>query len=337
MKLVSFGEIMLRLTPPGYTRLRAARSLTMFYGGAEANVAAMFAACGGQAAFVTVLPDGPLGDGAAAALRAAGVDTSGIRRRPGRLGVYYLERGAAQRPSDVVYDRAGSAVAVAPGDLYDWDALLAGADWFFFTGITAALGEGCRAALSAAIAAARRQGVRIACDVNYRQKLWTAEEAGAVMRPLVKGIDLLVVNEEHATRVLGIPSGNVGEDFAARRQNAARMAADLSGRYGIPAVAMTLRSTISAEETMTGAVLRDGSGVYDSPDYRMKAVDRVGSGDAYSGGLLYALCRGDGAARANAFGAAACALKHSMEGDIFCGTAAEVDRLSDGGGSRIQR
>ena len=337
MKLVSFGEIMLRLTPPGYARLRAARSLDMTYGGAEANVAAAFASFGGQAAFVTVLPDGPLGDGASAALAACGVDTSGIRRRPGRLGVYYLERGACQRPSDVVYDRAGSAVSAAPAGIYDWDALLRGADWFFFTGITAALGDGCRAALPDAVAAARRQGVRIACDVNYRQKLWTAEEAGAVMRPLVAGIDLLIVNEEHATRVLGIPSGDVGEDFAARRQNAARMAADLSARYEIPAVAMTLRSTLSAEETMTGAVLRDRDGVYNSPDYRMKAVDRVGSGDAYSGGLLYALCRGDGAARANAFGAAACALKHSMEGDIFCGTAAEVDRLCGGGESRIQR
>ncbi len=345
MKLVAFGEIMLRLMPPGYARIEQMTSLDARFGGAEANVAVTYARMGGEAAYITTLPDNPLGAAAIRALRAEGVDTGAINRGGPRIGTYYVERGAAQRPSVVVYDRAGSSVSLADPASYDWDSLLAGADWFFFAGITPALSPACCQACRDAIAAAHRLGVRVACDVNYRAKLWSYEEAGRVMRELCQGVDYLIVNEEHAEKVLGIPSAldpackgkPVEIELPARRAAAEIMAKQLMATFGLTAVAMTLRTTLSAEETMTGAVYYDGKEAYHSPDYRMRAVDRVGSGDAYTGGLLYALSRGDAPEKANRFAAASCALKHSVEGDFNMLTAAEIDRLCEQQNSRIER
>lgn len=345
MKLLAFGEIMLRLTPPGYTRLTQMESLEARFGGAEANVAVAYSHFGGEGVFVTTLPDNAVGDAAIRALRAEGVDTRAILRGGPRIGTYYMERGAAQRPSVVIYDRAGSSVSLADPAAYRWDELLAGADWFFFTGITPALSEGCRRACADAVAAAHRLGVRVACDVNYRAKLWSYEEAGRVMRPLCRAVDCLIVNEEHAEKVLGIPaaprpdgmSGGIEEELAARRASCEKMAAQLQKEYGPAAVAMTLRTTLSAEETMTGAVYCTGGQVYHSPDYRMRAVDRVGSGDAYTAGLLYALSAGEEAGKANDFAAASCAWKHSVEGDLQLASRAEIERLAHNQSSRIER
>lgn len=345
MKLVAFGEIMLRLMPPGYTRLAQMDTLEARFGGAEANVTVAFSHFGGEGVFVTTLPQNALGDAAIRALRAEGVDTRAILRGGPRIGTYYIERGAAQRPSMVVYDRAGSSVSLADPATYAWDELLAGADWFFFTGITPALGEPCRRACADAIAAAHRLGVRVACDVNYRAKLWSYEEAGRVMRPLCREVDVLIVNEEHAEKVLGIPAvplphradcGIEGE-LAARRAACEKTAARLQEEYGLAAVAMTLRTTLSAEETMTGAVYYTGGQAYHSPNYRMRAVDRVGSGDAYTAGLLYALSLGEAPGKANDFAAASCAWKHSVEGDFQSASRAEIERLSQSLSSRIER
>ena len=345
MKLVSFGEIMLRLTPPGSARILQTSSFNATFGGAEANVAAAYALLGGEATYVTALPDNALGHAARNSLRAVGVDTSFIRFEGPRLGTYYLECGAALRPSQVIYDRAGSSVATVPAAGYRWEEALAGADWFFFTGITAALGETVREALADALAACRRLGVRVACDLNYRAKLWSYADAAATMTALVQGLDLLIVNEEHAEKVLGIPSCVAPEylgkgyetELIGRRQNAARMAKELRTRFEIGAVAMTLRTTLTSDDTVTGALYTDGQTTVESPDYVSHAVDRVGSGDAYSAGLLFALSRGDAADAANRFGAATCALAHTIPGDFTYLTAAEVENLVRHGGSRIQR
>lgn len=345
MKLVSFGEIMLRLTPPGSARILQTASFDATFGGAEANVAAAYALFGGDAAYVTTLPNNSLGHAARNCLRSVGVDCAHIRFDGPRLGVYYLECGAALRPSSVIYDRAGSSVALAAADAYDWERALAGADWFFFTGITPALGANVADALRAALAACRRLGIRVACDLNYRGKLWSYEQAAATMCELVQDLDLLIVNEEHAEKVLGIPSCVAPEylgkgyetELVGRRENAARMAACLRERYGVRAVAVTLRTTLSSDDTVTGALYTDGEVTVNSPDYVSHAVDRVGSGDAYSAGLLFALSRGDSPDAANRFAAAACALAHTIPGDIAYLTANEVENLVKNGGSRIQR
>lgn len=345
MKLVAFGELMLRLSPPDGRRLVQTTSFDACFGGAEANVATLYALLGGEATYVTALPDNPLGHAAQNALRAQGVDCRHTVFSGPRIGVYYLEKGSSLRSSQVVYDRAGSSFSLAEPSAYDWDTLLSGADWFFFTGITAALGGRVRKALSDALAACRRLGVCVACDLNYRAKLWSVEEAAAVIRPLVRGLDLLIANEEHAARVLGISSrvapeflgGGWERELVGRRENAVRMAAALRSEYAISAVAMTLRTTLSAEETVTGAYYTDGTAAAHSADHKLRALDRVGSGDAYAGGLLYGLSEGMTAEEANRFSAAASALAHTVAGDLPCLTREEILHLANGGGSRIQR
>ena len=345
MKLVSFGEIMMRLTPPGYNRLRQTSSYAVCYGGAESNVACSYACLGGNAFYVTTLPANELGDAVLQMLRGIGVDVSHIRRGGPRLGVYYLERGTGVRSSQVVYDRAGSSFATAEADTYDWDSALEGADWFFFTGITPALGPQVLRALENALETARRLGVRVACDLNYRSKLWSEAEAGRVMRSLVQSVDLLIANEEHAERILGVPSsvdpGFLGRGYeaeiAGRRENCTRMARFMCEHYPLQSVALTLRTTLSAEETVTGAVYYDGTCAVHSRDYRLYAADRVGAGDAYAAGLLYSLSRGDSSSQANDFAAAACALAHTIPGDVSYVTSEEVERLVRDGSSRIRR
>lgn len=345
MKLVCYGEMMLRLMPPGYTRVEQAAGFDVTCAGAEGNVAVDYARFGGTAAFVTALPDAAPGRIVVNAMRAQGVDMGGVLYTGPRVGVFYVERGAAQRPSTVVYDRAGSSFATAEPSAYDWDALLAGADWFFFTGITPALGEKPRAALRAAVAAAKRLGVRVACDLNFRRKLWSVETAAPVMRELVRSVDLLIANEEHAALLLGVHEEpvprvaptNLSEDLYSRRQICDCTARKISAIYGTPCVAMTLRTTLSSEETMTAAVFFDGRETHNSPDYRMVAVDRVGSGDAYAAGLLYGLSAGMSPADANRFGAAACALKHSINGDFCVATRAEVEAMMHPGDGRLIR
>lgn len=333
-KIVCFGEIMLRLSPEGYYRLLQADRLHVVYGGCESNVAAALANFGVSAAYVTKLPTHEMGQAAVNALRAYGVDTTGIVRGGSRIGVYYLERGASQRPSKVVYDRADSAIATADPSEFDWDTLLAGAEWFYFSGITPALSATALQCCRDALAAAKRLGVKVGCDLNYRSKLWSTEEAGAVMRELLPSIDLFIANEEHAGSLLGIHAADEITEDGRRSADVGRQIAE---KYDCQMVAITMRRTLSASDNRFGAVLWQDAPYY-SRMYTMHLVDRVGGGDAFAAGLLYALMEGQAPSRALEFAVAASCLKHSIEGDVLLATPAEVTALAEGDGTgRTQR
>jgi 2-dehydro-3-deoxygluconokinase len=339
-RFLSFGEIMMRLAAPDHLRLGQAPSLEVTYAGGEANVAVSLAAFGHQAAFVSVLPDNPLGEAAAAWLRFHGVDTSPlVRTRGGRLGIYFLETGASQRPSRVLYDRAGSAIALAPPGSYDWPKLLAGRDAFHTTGITPALSEACAAATTAAVQAARSLGLFVSFDLNYRSKLWPRERARQVVGPLLQHVDLLIGNEEDAKDVLGIVAQRT--DVAAGRIDAAayeQVARQIHQQYGPRMVAITLRESESASVNhWSGCLLAEGQ-FYLSRRYTIHVVDRVGAGDAFAGGLLAALFDKLPLQEALEFAVAASCLKHSIPGDFNRVTKEEVQKLAAGEGSgRVQR
>lgn len=333
-KIVCFGEIMLRLSPEGCYRLLQADRFNVVYGGCEANVAAALANLGVPVAYVTKLPAHEMGQAAVNAMRAFGVDTTGIVRGGDRIGVYYLERGASQRPSKVVYDRAGSSIATAEPGEFDWDRLLAGTEWFYFSGITPAISETARQCCRDALAAARRLGVKVGCDLNYRSKLWTTEEAGNVMRELLPSIDLFIANEEHAGSLLGI---HAAEEIIEDGRRCADVGRQIAEKYGCETVAITLRRTLSASDNRFGAVLWQDAPYY-SRIYTMHLVDRVGGGDAFAAGLLYARMNGQTPSRTLEFAVAAGCLKHSIEGDILLATPEEVAALAEGDGTgRTQR
>lgn len=330
---------MLRLNPEGYQRFVQAERLEATYAGGEANVAVSLANYGLNAAFVTKLPDHELGQAAVNALRRYGVDTGGIVRGGGRLGIYFVEKGASQRPSKVIYDRAGSAVSLAAVDDFDWARVFRGADWFHFTGITPALGGNLPAICMAACQEAKRQGATVSCDLNYRNKLWSREEAGRVMAGLMPYVDICVANEEDAKDVFGIAAaGTKLEEGMIREEGYTSVAEQLTARFGFQKVAITLRGSISASENDWAGMLYSGGQAYFSPKYRMRIVDRVGGGDSFSGGLIYALLSGyDNQAAVN-FAAAASCLKHSIEHDFNLVSTDEVALLAGGNGSgRVQR
>lgn len=339
-RVVTFGEIMLRLATPAHERFAQANSFDVTYAGGEANVAVSLAAFGHEAAYVTVLPESPLADAALGSLRHNGVDTSLVLRSDtGRLGVYFLETGAAQRASQVLYDRAGSSIALAPAAGYDWPLLLANCDAFHTTGITPALSEQSALATHTALATARQNGLTTSFDLNYRAKLWGRDQARATVEPLLANVDLLVGNEEDAANVLGIK---------ARRSNVAAgkldvqayddVARQISDRYGIGRVAITLRESESASVNHWSACFLDGNEFHLSRRYTIQVVDRVGAGDAFCGGLLAALLSGMQAADALEFAVAASCLKHSIPGDFNRVTIDEVLRLVGGDASgRVQR
>lgn len=342
MTIVTFGELMLRLSTPGFQRFTQAAAFDVTYGGGEANVAASLAQWGAQARFVTRLPRHEIGEAALQHLRRYGVDTRFVLRGGDRLGIYFLETGASQRASKVVYDRVGSAVSELEPGMVDWDAAFSGADHFHFTGITPALGPGPRAALEEALQAARRHGVRVSVDLNYRAKLWTVEEARAVMRPLMAYVDVCIANEEDADKSLGLEAEDA--DVAGGRLSEAgylRLAERLRAAHGFETVAITLRESHSATHNGWSAVAYGPgmdaprrSRIYDIP----YIVDRVGGGDAFAAGFLYGLLRGDGPAAAAEFGVAASCLKHTIPGDFNHAAVAEVERLAQGGGAgRVER
>lgn len=334
-KIVCFGEIMLRLSPEGYYRLLQADRLNVVYGGCESNVACALSGLGLPTAYVTKLPTHEIGQAAVNTLRGFGVDTAGIVRGGSRIGVYYLERGASQRPSKVVYDRAGSAIAAAEPSEFDWDDLLADADWFYFSGITAALSATALQCCRDALAAAKRLGVKVGCDLNYRSKLWTTAEAGAVMRELLHSIDLFIANEEHAGSLFGIYASDEITDDMRRCADVGRQIAE---QYGCETVAITLRRTLSASDNRFGAVLWENGAPSYSRIYTMHLVDRVGGGDAFAAGLLYAKQTGMPTAKALEFAVAASCLKHSIEGDVLVATPDEIAALAEGDGTgRTQR
>jgi 2-dehydro-3-deoxygluconokinase len=338
-RVVTFGEIMLRLAPEGYRRFTQARRFGASYGGGEANVAVSLANFGLDAAFVTKLPAHEIGQAAVNSLRQFGVDTSRILRGGGRIGVYYLEKGASQRSSKVIYDRAGSAIAAArPGD-FDWERILDGARWFHFTGITPALGEGPAELCFEACRTARAKGITVSCDLNYRKKLWTREKAGEVMARLAPLVDVCIANEEDAAEVFGIKAENTDVDSGRINREGYREAARvLADRFGFKLTAVTLRESLSADDNLWAAMLYDGSDCFFSRTYKVHIVDRVGGGDSFGAGLIYGVIKNLGPRETVEFAAAASCLKHSIEGDFNQVSVDEVNKLiREGGSGRISR
>ncbi len=343
MSVVTFGEVMLRLAPPGFGRIGQARSFEALYAGGEANVAASLANFGEATEFVTRVPANDLGDACLAYLRSFGVGTQYIVRGGDRLGIYFLETGAAQRGSKVVYDRAGSGFATIKPGMVDWAAVFAGADWFHWTGITPAVSQGAAEACREAIQAARELGITVSCDMNYRAKLWKwGKSAGEVMADLTALCDVAIGNEEDADKVFGIraPETDVtGGKVAADKYRA--VCAELARRFpNLKTIAITLRGSLSASHNTWSGVLWQGGSFHVAPTYDiLPIVDRVGGGDAFMGGLIYGLRKFAGdPARALRFAVAASCLKHSIPGDFNAVTIAEVEQLMAGDASgRVAR
>ena len=343
-KVVTFGEIMLRLATPEHLRFRQARSFNATFGGGEANVAVSLANYGIDVDYVTRLPQNDLGAACAAELRSFGVGTSNIVYGGERLGIYYLETGAVARPSKVVYDRAHSSAATGERGMIDWEQVLAGADWFHWTGITPAISASAAEVCLDACRAANRLGVKVSCDLNYRKNLWKyGKTAAEVMPALVECCDVILGNEEDAEKVFGIkPEGfdaasTQGEvDAAAFRS----VCTQLMARFPrAKKVVITLRGSINADHNTWGGVLFGGETLYRSPRYDITdIVDRVGGGDSFMGGLIYGLLTYDDDQRALNFAAAASALKHTIYGDFNMVSVAEVENLMKGDGSgRVAR
>lgn len=340
-RIVTFGEIMMRLNPEGYLRFVQANKWEVTYAGAEASVAVSLANYGMDAAFVTKLPAHEIGQCAVNELRRYGVDTSEIVRGGDRLGVYYCEKGASQRPSKVIYDRAHSAIAEASPEDFDWTKIFHCASWFHWTGITPALGGHLPAITLEACRAAREQGVTISCDLNYRKKLWTREQAGETMAKLVPFVDVCIANEEDAKDVFGIEAeGTDIEGGKLNHDGYISVARQLAERFGCKKVAFTLRTSLSASDNDWAGMLYDATWdkAFFSPSYHMHIVDRVGGGDSFGGGLIYALMNGYDDQAAIDFAVAASCLKHSIEHDFNLMNVAEVTSLANGNASgRVQR
>ncbi|MGN0979692.1 MAG: PfkB family carbohydrate kinase [Candidatus Avoscillospira sp.] len=338
-RIITFGEIMMRLNPEGYNRFVQADRFEVSYAGGEANVAVSLAQYGMDAAFVSKVPSHEIGQCAVNALRRYGVDTGSMVRGGNRLGVYYVEKGASQRPSKVIYDRAGSSIALAQKEDFDWDAIFEGADWFHWTGITPALGGELPEICLEACKAAKAKGVKVSCDLNYRKKLWTREKANQVMSTLMPYVDVCIANEEDAKDVFGIEAENTDID-AGKLDHAGyvTVAEQISRRFGCEAVAITLRSSISASDNEWAAMLYTGGTPYFSSTYHIHIVDRVGGGDSFGAGLIYALLAGKRPQDAIQYAVAASCLKHSIEHDFNLVQVEEVEALAAGSGSgRVQR
>ena len=340
-KVVTFGEIMMRLQTPGYQRFVQAGSLEMIFGGGEANVAVSLANYGFAPYFVTKLPKNPLGDACIASLRKYGVDTSYIARGGERLGIYFVEKGASQRASNVVYDRSHSSIAGAQAEDFQWDAIFDGAAWFHFTGITPALSDGCAQLTLDACRAAKAHGVSVSCDSIFRKQIRTSEKAGQVLGQLMEYVDVLIANEEDAEKVFGIKAANTDITGGELSDEGYKdVAKQLVARFGFKKVAITLRESISASVNNWAAMLYDSEldAFYKSKKYNMTIVDRVGGGDSFGGGLIYALLSAYENQECIEFATAASCLKHSIEGDFNLVSADEVKNLMKGDGSgRVQR
>jgi len=323
-KVVCFGEIMLRLSTPGHLRFVQARSFDATYGGSEANVAVSLAGFGLDAYFVSKIPDNPLGQAAVNHLRGHGVRTDFIVRGGDRLGLYFLETGAAQRPSRVIYDRAGSAIAEASPEDFDWARIMEGSDWFHFSGITPAISRSAVALTLGAAKAARAAGCTVSCDINYREKLWSTTTANEVLSELMQYVDVYIGNEEHAATIFGIRPRDTGE---AGYRDVARQLMD---RFGLRYVAVTRRESRSASDNAWSGMLYDGRDLYVSRKYDIHIVDRVGGGDAFAAGLIYSLLSGKDAQTALEFAVAASCLKHTIPGDCNIVSLDEVESLVEG-------
>ena len=338
-RVITFGEIMLRLNPQGNYRFSQARLFEASYAGGEANVAVSLANYGMDAAFVTKVPAHEIGQNAVNALRCYGVDTKHMVRGGKRLGTYYVEKGASQSASKVIYDREYSAIALASREDFNWDEIFEGADWFHWTGITPALGGELPQICIEACKAAKERGITISCDLNYRKKLWTQQQANEVMSQLMQYVDVCIANEEDAKDVFGIAAE--GTDIDAGKLNHdgyISVAQQICQRFGCKKVAITLRGSISASDNDWAAMLYSNGQAYFSPTYRIHIVDRVGGGDSFGGGLIYSLLVGKEPQAAINFAVAASCLKHTIENDFNLVSVSEVEALAGGNASgRVQR
>ena len=338
-RIITFGEIMMRLNPEGYVRFVQADKFEASYAGGEANVAVSLANFGMDAAFVSKVPAHEIGQCAVNELRRYGVDTDLMVRGGDRLGLYFVEKGASQRASKVIYDRAGSAIAKASVSDFDWNQIFEGADWFHFTGITPALGGDLPEICLEACKAAKELGVKISCDLNYRKKLWSREKAGEVMARLMPYVDVCISNEEDAKDVFGIEAEDT--DLNAGKVNHdgyISVARQLADRFGFEKVAITLRGSISASDNDWAAMLYSNGEASFSPTYRVHIVDRVGGGDSFGGALIYSLLSDYDDQHAVNFAVAASCLKHSIEHDFNLVSVSEVESLAGGNASgRVQR
>ena len=338
-KVVTFGEIMLRLAPKGHYRILQADSYEATYGGAEANVAVSLSNYGVEARFVSKLPSNPVGQAGINSLRRYGVDTEYITLGGERVGIYYMERGASQRGSLVVYDRAHSSISEAQSGDFDWDKIFEGAEWFHFTGITPALGKNVADICVEACKAAKERGITVSCDLNYRKKLWSREEARKTMSEIVKYVDVCIANEEDAADVFGICAPDTSiTGGKLSRDGYKYVARELADRFGFKTVAITLRSSISASDNGWAAMLYENGEYFFSKEYMIHIVDRVGGGDSFGAGLIYATLAGQSPQEKLEFAVAASCLKQTIEGDFNCVTVDEVKKLAGGDGSgRVAR
>lgn len=341
MKVLSFGEILLRLAAPGYTKLFQKDCLDSTFCGGEANVAVSLSIFGLESSFLTKLPNNDVGRAAANSVRYFGVDTSKVIYGAGRMGLYYLEKGASQRPSKVIYDRAYSSIALAKREDFDWNKIFEGVDWFHWTGINPALSDELIEISKDAVQEAKKKGITVSCDLNYRGKLWTSEKAKSVMTTLMPYVDVCIANEEDADKVLGIkPENNSVEKGKLNKSGYEFVAKEICGTYGCKNVAITLRESYNASVNGWSAMLysADKDKAFYSTKYDIQIVDRVGGGDSFTAGIIYGLITEKAEQEVIEFATAASCLKHTIEGDYNRTTVADVEALiKNGGNGRVQR
>jgi len=341
-KIVTFGEIMLRLSTPGYKRFIQSDSFDVSYGGGEANVAVALSNYGLLSYFVSAVPGHEIGDAAVQSIQKYGVHTEFVQRSGDRLGIYFLETGASQRASKVIYDRARSSISEINPTSLDWESIFDGKDWFHWTGITPALGTPLQQTLREACKTAKAMGVTISCDLNFRSKLWSEKEAQAVMNPLMEFVDVCIANEEDAEKSLGFKAGTTNVEGAHLDEDGyARLAESLKTTYDFERVAITLRESFSASVNGWSAMLHDHEQCViptRSTRYEIQIVDRVGGGDSFASGLIYGLLTMDDSRDALNFAVAASCLKHTIPGDFNLVSVDEVNKLMKSGGSgRVER
>lgn len=340
VRIISFGEIMLRLNPPNHFRFLQAENFEASYAGSEASVAVSLSNLGVDACYVTKLPGNELGQASINALRKYGVDTKHILRDDERLGVYFVEKGSSQRPSKVIYDRKHSSISKSTIDDFDWNNIFQGGDWFHFSGITPAIGDNVAKLCIKACQEAKKLGLKVSCDLNYRNKLWTTEKASEVMTSLMEYVDILIGNEEDAEKVFGISSGDFSEEHFQNIEidSYVSITKQLVEKFNLEYVGLTLRESLSADRNLWSGILYDGNEHYVSRKYDINIVDRLGGGDSFAAGLIYGLLLEYPQQKVIDFAVGASCLKHTIHYDFNLSTVNEVENLISGDLSgRIQR
>jgi 2-dehydro-3-deoxygluconokinase len=338
-RVVCFGEIMGRFNPEGYLRIGQANKFDLTFAGSEANAAVSLANYGLEAAFVTKLPDNELGKAVIKTLRSYNLDVSEIVFGGERLGLYFVEKGASQRPSKVIYDRKYSSISTAKKEEFNWERIFNETKWFHFSGITPALSDDAASICNDACKIAKKRGITVSCDLNYRKNLWSGEKANKIMSGLMQYVDVCIANEEDAEKVFGIKADSTDVSTGKlSHEGYISVAKQLVDRFGFKKVAITLRGSISASDNNWAGMLYTNGEAWFSKNYLIHIVDRVGAGDSFGGALIYALISGYEPQRAIEFAVAASCLKHTIEFDFNQVTIAEVEKLVGGDVSgRVQR